>query len=605
MTTDRAESRRGRAFPSGPRGPLIRGGWVVIWGLVALLTPAVLAERPNVVLVMTDNQGYGDLGFTGNPVVETPRIDAMARRSARMSRFYVQPVCSPTRACLMTGRYNYRTRVVDTFLGRALMEPKEVTVAEALAAAGYATGIFGKWHLGDNYPMRPQDQGFGTTLVLRGGGFDQPAEPPENNGRYTDPILFRNGEKVRTEGYCTDVFFREGIAWMKEAVQADRPFFLYLPTNTVHRPWDDVPEALYRKYKNKDLTPVLPDDLPDGRVAEAADNVARIYAMVENIDRNMGRLFEALKAAGVYENTLVIFMMDNGPNTRRYTGRFRGKMLQVYEGGIRSVFFAHWPAALDAGETSDRIAAHIDVMPTILDACGVRPPDGVALDGRSLLPLLEGKPVDWPERTLFIQSHRGDRPVRYHNMAAIGPRWKLLRSSGFRRKTPPEGEPSFELYDIPNDPGETEDLSEERPEVVDRLRKRYDRWFEDVSSTRPNNYTPPRIYIGTEHEHPVTLTRQDWQNVRGKTGPRSIGYWRLHVAQGRAYDIRLRFPSRGSRGTAELRIAGRTLEKSYAASATSVTFSDVRLDTGNVRLHPVLHEGKKKRGAYQVDVMWK
>ncbi len=226
---------------------------VVLISAQAVLDNAAAADpqRPNVILIMSDDQGYGDFGIQGNPVFRTPHIDAMAKRSASMSTFYVCPVCSPTCACLMTGRYNYRTRVVDTWVGRSMMEPSEVTLAEVLSDAGYATGIFGKWHLGDCYPMRPIDQGFQMSLVLRGGGFAQPSEPPENQRRYTNPILFRNGLKVQTEGYCTDVYFDAALEFIEASQRQQRSFFVYLPTNTPHSPLHDVPESLRMDYRQQ------------------------------------------------------------------------------------------------------------------------------------------------------------------------------------------------------------------------------------------------------------------------------------------------------------------------------------------------------------------
>ncbi|MCA8964119.1 MAG: sulfatase-like hydrolase/transferase, partial [Planctomycetes bacterium] len=206
-------------------------------------------RHPNVIVIMTDDQGMGDLGCLGNPVLETPNIDRLAEQSARLANFYVSPVCTPTRASLMTGRYAYRTRAIDTYIGRAMMDPDEVTMAEVLHDAGYRTGIFGKWHLGDCYPMRACDQGFDQALVLRGGGLAQPSEPRENNGRYTDAILFRNGKQVQTKGYCTDVFFDAAIEFVRD--NKNQPFFLYVPTNTPHTPLADVPRTLYEKYRTR------------------------------------------------------------------------------------------------------------------------------------------------------------------------------------------------------------------------------------------------------------------------------------------------------------------------------------------------------------------
>nr|MBX2873931.1 sulfatase-like hydrolase/transferase [Saprospiraceae bacterium] len=271
-------------------------------------------ERPNIILIMTDDQGIGDLGVTGNPIIETPNIDAMASRSASLNRFYVSPVCSPTRACLMTGRYNYRTRVVDTWVGRSMMDTEEVTIAELLQDAGYATGIFGKWHLGDCYPMRPGDQGFEESLVHKGGGLAQPSEPYENQRRYTDAILFRNGEQVQTKGYCTDVYFDGALDFIESAVANDKPFFSYIAMNAPHGPYHDVPTDLKAKYKEKDILSISIGETNE----KLLDNVAGVLAMIENVDQNMGKLFSQLDEWGLTENTLVIFMVDNGPNSRRY-----------------------------------------------------------------------------------------------------------------------------------------------------------------------------------------------------------------------------------------------------------------------------------------------
>ena len=440
-------------------------------------------QRPNVILIMTDDQGYGDFGVTGNPVIRTPNLDALARDSAQMINYYVSPVCAPTRACLMTGRYNYRTRAIDTYIGRAMMEPQEVTVAELLKANGYATGIFGKWHLGDNYPMRPQEQGFEEVLVHRGGGIGQPSDPPGAEGKYTDPVLFHNGQAVRMKGYCTDIYFHRAMAWMDAAHREGRPFFAYLPTNAPHTPLDDVPQELYDEYKRVDFAN---DQFPqrqghplDHKVNP--DHMARLYAMITNIDQNVGRLLEHLEELGLEEDTLVLFMVDNGPQGRRYVAGMKGTKGTVYEGGIRSPLFARWPSVLQAGHTNDRVAAHIDILPTLLEACNLQVPREVRLDGRSFWPLLKGASVEWPDRTIVIQAHRGDEPVLYHNFAIRSQDWKLLHASGFGRESF-DGAPRFELYDMKNDPHEMNNLygdpryadviKELKAELL-RLRKKY------------------------------------------------------------------------------------------------------------------------------------
>jgi len=563
-------------------------------------------KRPNVILVMTDDQGYGDLGATGNNLIRTPNIDAMARRSGSMENFYVCPVCAPTRACLMTGRYNYRTRVVDTWVGRAMMEPEETTIAEILRDAGYETGIFGKWHLGDNYPMRPMDQGFTESLVHRGGGIGQPADPPGGEGKYTDPILMDNGQPKQFKGYCTDVYFGRAMSWMSKCAAQSKSFFAYIPTNAPHGPFDDVPEDLYEKYKAMDLSNrnfpqetghKLPDD-------DDPDKRARIFAMITNVDDNMGKLFAKLGQLGITENTIVIFMVDNGPNGRRYVAGFKGMKGHVHEGGIRSPFFLQWPAVVREGTSSDRIAAHIDVLPTILEACGVPKPKDLKLDGRSILPLLQGKKIAWRDRTIYIQSHRGDVPVLYHHFAARNQRWKLLHGSGFGRENF-DGEPKFELYDMAADPLEQNDLASRRSDIVKAMRKQYEAWFADVSSTRDNNYSPPRIHIGTAHENPVVLTRQDWRHAKGRPwAADSNGYWELHAATACNYDIKIDFPAANTDGELMLEVSGRKAIRKIDKGETSVKFTDMPIDKGPTRLMATLILAETTKGPWHVNISW-
>ena len=496
-------------------------------GLGLLASVALLpAAPPNIILIMTDDQGYGDFGVTGNPIINTPHLDQLARESATMTDFYVSPVCSPTRANLLTGRYNYRTGVVDTFKGRSMMYSSEVTIAEVLRDNGYATGIFGKWHLGDNYPLRPTDQGFQETYVHLGGGLGQPSEPIENQRRYTNPILFHNNQKVETRGYCTDLYFEAATRFIDQSLAQRKPFFAYIPTNAPHSPYHDVPEALYQKYRRMDLTPIMVDE------AVSADDVARIFAMIENVDENVGRLMDHLERKAAAENTIVIFLTDNGPNSRRFVGPFRGRKNEVHEGGVRTPLWIRWPARLKAGESNDRVSAHYDIMPTLLEAVGIAVPEEVALDGRSLLKLLEGKSMDWPDRDIFIQAHRGNEPVPRHHMLMRNQRWKLLRASGFGNETPPAGTP-FELYDMENDQGETNNLAEQRPEIVEAMLQRYQTWFEDVSSTRPENYAPPRMHLHATLNPELILNSQDRREL-------ADGYeWHIALDQPGTYEIEL------------------------------------------------------------------
>jgi arylsulfatase/arylsulfatase A len=325
----------------------------------------------------------------------------------------------------------------------------------------------------------------------------------------------------------------------------------------------------------------------------------RIAAMITNVDQNVGRLFKILDQLGLTKNTIVIFLVDNGPNSSRYVGNKRGMKSHVHEGGVRAPLWVHWPAQLKAGQSSNVIGAHIDLMPTILDACNVQPAKGVKLDGLSLLSLLKGKPVAWPERSIVIQSPRGDKPTRYHHFMIRDSRWKLLHASGFGRENFP-GKPKFELYDILNDPGETKNVMAEHPDVFARLKTQYNRWFDDVSNTRPNNYAPPRIHIGTPFENPTVLTRQDW---RGGTWARNaIGLWELHIVKTGRFDIRFEFDANPGKGTAELKIAGVTKMATFAAGVKAVEFKGVPLFAGDTQLRAVLTHKGKPRGVYQVVV---
>ena len=574
--------------------------------LLALLPqlPAQDSSPPNVVLIVTDDQGIGDFGHRGNSAVNTPNLDAMAAQSAQLTSFYVSPVCAPTRACLMTGRYNYRTRVVDTYIGRAMMEPQEVTIAEVLRDAGYATGIFGKWHLGDCYPMRPMDQGFQESLVHRGGGIGQPSDPLGAEGDYTDAPLLYNGKLEPTTGYCTDVYFEAAMSWMLRARDAGRPSFTYIATNAPHGPFHDVPDDVYQSYL-KDLDALGNDRSPQETghpLPEKAnlDRRARIFAMITNIDSAIGRLLAMLDREGMRQNTLVLFMVDNGPNGRRFVGGMRGMKSEVYEGGIRSPLLAHWPGRLEAGHDDDRVTAHIDLMPTILEACGVAPPEDLTLDGRSAWPLLTGAATDWDDRTLYIQAHRGNQPVRYHNFAARNQRWKLVHATGFGSETMKDR--PFELYDMQADPLELSDVAAEHPEVVERMKREYDAWFDDVGSTRDDNYAVPRIVLGSDAEPTTTLTRQDWRRESADSGwaAGSRGAWLTEVATAGDYDLRIHWHGKHRPESMVLEIGGQTLEQDVPDGVDSVTFESVGLTAGPLELRATLLAGDTKRGPYQV-----
>jgi len=368
--------------------PSLRRAWALlaIASFLAMLQSpgtASAADRPNILVIITDDQGYGDLGVHDNPKIKTPNLDQFARQSVRLKSFFVSPVCAPTRASLLTGRYNYRTGVVDTYQGRAMMHPDEVTLAEMLTKAGYRTGIFGKWHLGDNAPLRPIDQGFREALVVKGGGIGQPSDPPGGTS-YFDPVLQHNGKEERYKGYCSDIFAQAAIDFLSKP--GAQPFFAYLAFNCPHEPLE-APEPELAQYRALNLAlsqfPQLGQPVP-ASFAAPQEMVARAYAMISNIDANVGRVLKALDDRGLSSNTIVVFLTDNGPAFVRFNDGLRGWKGSVYDGGIRVPCYIRWPGQFPPGHVVDRIAAHIDLVPTLLDACGLPSPSGVKLDGRSL-----------------------------------------------------------------------------------------------------------------------------------------------------------------------------------------------------------------------------
>ncbi|MBH54795.1 MAG: arylsulfatase [Opitutaceae bacterium] len=568
-----------------------------------LIAASILdGSQPNVVIIISDDQGYGDFGAMGNEVIETPHIDAMAQNSVLWDNYYVSPVCSPTRASLMTGRYNHRTYCVDTWLGRSMMHTDEVTIAEVLQENGYATGIFGKWHLGDNYPMRTIDQGFEESIVHRGGGLGQPADPIENNRRYTDPILIHNGREVQTTGYCTDVYYDYTIDWIRKVQQEGRPFFAYLPTNAPHGPYHDVPEDLRKHYLNKDLQSLFRANVRD--VNAEIDKLSRIAAMITNFDQNVGRLFQVLKETGQFDNTLVFLMTDNGPNTFRYVGDFRGMKSNILEGGIRTPLWSHWPAKFNKLQTIEHtVAAHIDLLPTIVEATGATLPEDLEIDGRSLMPQLLEPSKRMAPRTLFLQIHRGVQPQRYHNFMVRDAMWKLVHPSGFQKQSF-EGDPNFQLYNLEKDQGEANNLAEQFPQKVQYLKRLYDDWYDDVMTNVLQNPGPPEIIIDGNHENPSVLTWQDRVAERWSEG--SDGHWELNFARNGRFDIQIDMPrEHGPDSNADLILSIGNDEYSIPVEkgTESVSFPIISVAQGPKLLKAIIqYADGRMEGGYQVRI---
>jgi arylsulfatase/arylsulfatase A len=550
-----------------------------------------LVQRPNVIVIMSDDQGGGDYGFMGNNVIRTPELDVMAKRSGMLTKFYVSPVCAPTRASLMTGRYNYRTRCIDTYKGRAMMDPAEVTIAEVLREANYRTGIYGKWHLGDLYPMRPMDQGFEDSLIHRGGGIGQPSDPIGAEGKYTDPTLLKNGIETPMKGYCTDIYFDGAMDFIESAVKRKENFFTYIATNAPHGPYHDVPEKLYQEYLKVDFRPIMINKkISPARLKSETDKLARICAMITNIDENVGRLFKKLDQLGIRENTIVMYLNDNGPNSMRYVGNMRGMKTHIDDGGVRSPLVFHWPAKVKARKTSDELCAHIDLMPTILDACGVKMPAKVKIDGRSFLSLLTGNNAPWPKRQVVLQTHRGNVPQLYHHFALHEEPWKLVHPTGFGKEKFTEP-PKVELYDLSKDPRQQNNVAIQYPQVFQRLKKSYEDWFADVSSSRPDNYAPPRIVIGTKHEPRSVLTRQD---------RRRDGFWLLEAPEPAAYEVEVIFKEEYPAGQATI-TAGKTRQQvDLAANKKRGHTTMMMMPAGKFKLSVNAVFNGKNQGPHQV-----
>ncbi len=535
------------------------------------------ATGPNVIVVLTDDQGYGDFGFTGNPHVRTPALDRLAAESVRFTSFYVTPVCSTTRASLLTGRYHPRTGVTRN---RNPMDGGEVTLAEELQDAGYATGLFGKWHLGRYAPCRPQDQGFRYTLTFRGGILRE-LEPEPVPVRYQDPMLLRNGEELRAEGYATDVFFAAAERWI-ERVHEERPFFAWIATNAPHKPYDDPPREELAAYLEEGHDP----------------DTACVYAMVSRIDRNVARLVAKLDELGIREETILVFLSDNGPAGDRWSAGLTGVKSSVREGGIRVPLLVRWPGRL-APRVLERVqGASPDLLPTILELCDL-PPAPTDLDGVSLVRALEGRdePLD---RTLFFHAHEdGDYGLNY---AVRAPRWKLVHQDTFHateRATPAR------LYDLLADPLETKDLAGEEPDVVAGLEEAYATWLAELRAERDLAAEPPLPRVGTNHKRQLLLT---------KTTENPDGAWDFHVPRMGGYDLEFRFAPAPRRGVLLIRASALApgsgasivrMKNTLQKGQTVTTLEDFGLTPGPWRLSTEFRSAGKELediGVWQVRI---
>lgn len=463
-------------------------------------------KKPNIILVMTDDQGYGDLGMYNNPIVQTPKIEALASTSLRLTNFHVDPTCSPTRSALMSGKYSLRAGVWHTVMGRHMLSDKHHILPELLSDAGYSTAMIGKWHLGENYPFRPQDQGFKHVLMHGGGGVGQSPDYWEND--QFDDTYFLNGEEKKYSGFATDVWFDEAIDFIKTESQTDAPFFLYLATNAPHVPWR-APKEYIEPYKAMGLN----------------DDLSKFYGMITNIDDNVGRLLQTMRDTDIEDNTIFIFMTDNGSvmasksngeplhmipkDVRTAIENKTGKKLltlnnfmregkaSTYDGGHRVPFFIRWPNGqfMQPADIND-LTAHIDVLPTLLDLAGIDS-DGLDTDGTSLVPALrDGAAL--PDRTLVVTNQRVLNPDPQRPYAVMQGNWRYVHA---------KQNGGLALYDVSNDPGQTNDLSEQYPERVKAMSEAYASWWQHATGKGTPTTRP---IIGSDAENPSRLTGMDW-----------------------------------------------------------------------------------------------
>jgi arylsulfatase len=488
-------------------------------GFAALLTGTSLGgraqqapKRPNVLIILTDDQGYGDFSCNGNPVLETPAMDSLQAASIRFSNFHVAPLCTPSRGELMSGMDALHNRASTVGTGRGILRRDIVTLPALFARNGYRTGIFGKWHLGDDYPDRPMDRGFEKCIWFRGWGLLSESEYDNDyyHTRYLDSLT-----PLHSRLYCTDLWFKKAMQWMGKMHREGQPFFAYLATNAPHGPFD-APRRDFAYYRDK--------------VADR--KAARFFGMIRDIDRNMGQLEKWLTEEGLRDNTLVIFMNDNGGTggVSVYNAGMRGKKGSNYDGGHRAVCFVSWPGGrLGRPKTIAWPAEIQDILPTCAALCGIRLPADMQLDGQSLAPVLRGAAPS-AHRMFVVQYGGGFRPQEYFS-CVVRDNWRLVGRD--------------ELYDVQTDPGESHNVAAANPGLVKKMRAFYDAWWEK-NGPPAQGFLP--LFIGADAENPVTLTSgfwgdSDYVNTQWKVaaagGPKTGGRWHVKAVGGGTYRFEL------------------------------------------------------------------
>lgn len=471
-------------------------------------------SRPNIILILTDDQGYGDLSAHGNPILKTPNLDRLRGDAFRFLDFHVSPTCAPTRSALFTGRHEFKNGITHTILERERLTLDAVTLPQALQTAGYTTGIFGKWHLGDEDEYLPNRRGFEEMYIHGAGGIGQSfpgscGDVPGNS--YFNPILLHNDQLIKTEGYCTDLFFEQASKWISKQVAEEKRFFTYIATNAPHSPYHAKPEdaAIYRgQVPNEDL--------------------ANFFGMIHNIDENIGRLRERLKELGIERDTLIVFMNDNGTAAGQgvFNAGMRGAKGTPWLGGTRANSLWCWPSVI-ANQESDEMVAHIDFFPTIADLAGVEWTESMRsqVDGKSLVPLLRGAQEKLAHR--FLVTHvgrwpKGANPDDYKYSAASirDDRWALVNPNG--KAIGNQGSPAWQLFDLTSDYAQSRDVASNHPEIVKEMQTAFDQWWEECRPKMINEQvTGPKL-------NPFAV--RYWEQFGG--GPTEEDYRRMDPAQG-------------------------------------------------------------------------
>lgn len=548
----------------------------------------LLAAPPNVLLIITDDQGYGDIGFHGNQEIQTPSIDALARSSLRLTNFHVDPTCAETRAALMTGRYPLRSGVWHTIMGRSILRKDATTLPQLFKAAGYRTGLFGKWHLGDNYPYRPQDRGFDETLHLGGGGVSQVPDVWGND--YFDDVYWSSGQLKPVRGYCTDVFFTAASQFIGRA--SDQPFFCYVATNAPHSPYN-----VAQSYKQ----PYLDKGIEESR--------ASFYGMITNIDDNVGRMLKLLDDRGLADNTVVIFMTDNGTaagyvppgprgsKVKGFNAGMRAQKGSQYDGGHRVPCFIRYGRELPTDRDVPELCAHLDLLPTLARLCALNTDAIGKLDGIDLVDYVKQSKA-WPERSLVVQSHRVEEPQPLRKSVVLRDRWRLVDGK--------------ELYDIEADPGQSRPLdSKLHSELHKKLLADYEAWWSEMQ-VDPGRYSA--IPLGSDAAPRVRLTTHDWHGPQPqssqealKKDPATNGFWAVEVEKSGCYQFLLSRrpldePAPTEAVQAKLKIGDVDLQVEVQPSTVLVPLT-VRLAKGPAKLETeLISSDGSRRGAYFVSV---